>query len=409
MRKSLQEKKLNHAKKCKSYWVNWALIKDTFLNSDTLIITPSRIYDLEVENDDMSFDFMSIFAKLEYKTIKRRMQQGKVAGAKKGMWTNGKPPFPYYYDKNSRMVLVDETKRPIYIAIVDKYLGGINLNEIAIWLTKQEIPTPYNIKPNGKDRGWSNITVQRLLVSETHLGLITYGRTRTTKRGQLESVPDEERIKERGNHEQLKTQEEHEQITDRLFKNRLISPSARKSTLPLSGLLYCDKCGYKMQFKVGSSKGRGQFWSTLCTHGYKDGSRCEQKGKILDDEFFNALFERIIRIDKNVLSEIELFGTRIQETKVVIEIKEQELAKQKTALEKIQESYEEDTITKQKYLERKGVRTNQIQKLEEELKNLHSTLTVEGEVPTTKQIFDRIDTFKEQWVSAQHQKKKIRL
>jgi site-specific DNA recombinase len=220
------------------------------------------------------------------------------------------------------------------------------------------------------------------LVSETHLGLITYGRTRTTKRGQLEIVPDEERLKVKGTHEQLKTQEEHDQITDRLLKNRLISPSARKSTLALSGLLYCDKCGYKMQFKVGSSIGRGQFWSTLCTHGYKDGSKCEQKGKILDDEIFSALFERIIRIDKNVLSELETFGTRIHETKTVIEIKEQELTKQKRALEKIQESYEEDTITKQKYLERKGVRGSQIQKLEEELKNLHITLAVEGEVPT---------------------------
>lgn len=27
-------------------------------------------------------------------SFKRRMKQGKEAGAKKGMWTNGKPPFP---------------------------------------------------------------------------------------------------------------------------------------------------------------------------------------------------------------------------------------------------------------------------------------------------------------------------
>ncbi|MBW4081257.1 recombinase family protein [Paenibacillus sp. S150] len=128
---------------------DWALIKDTFLNSETVIITPSKIYDLEVDNDDVSFDFMSIFARIEYKTIKRRMKQGKEAGAKKGMWTNGKPPFPYYYDKNTRAVLVDEAKRPIYRTIVEKYLIGNNLGQIAIWLTDNRIPTPYNIKPNG--------------------------------------------------------------------------------------------------------------------------------------------------------------------------------------------------------------------------------------------------------------------
>ncbi|MNN01518.1 hypothetical protein D3C81_1141380 [compost metagenome] len=55
------------------------------------------------------------------------MKQGKEAGAKKGMWMNGKPPFPYYYDKNTKLVLVDEGKHLIYRAIVDKYLSGINL------------------------------------------------------------------------------------------------------------------------------------------------------------------------------------------------------------------------------------------------------------------------------------------
>ncbi|WP_340010554.1 MULTISPECIES: recombinase family protein [unclassified Paenibacillus] len=49
---------------------DWALIKDTFLNSETVIITPNKIYDLEIDNDDVSFDFMSIFARIEYKTIK---------------------------------------------------------------------------------------------------------------------------------------------------------------------------------------------------------------------------------------------------------------------------------------------------------------------------------------------------
>ncbi|MEC0129903.1 MULTISPECIES: recombinase family protein [Paenibacillus] len=53
---------------------DWALIKDPFLNSETVIITPNKIYDLEIDNDDVSFDFMSIFARIEYKTIKRRMK-----------------------------------------------------------------------------------------------------------------------------------------------------------------------------------------------------------------------------------------------------------------------------------------------------------------------------------------------
>jgi site-specific DNA recombinase len=378
---------------------DWALIKDTFLNSETVIITPSKIYDLEVDNDDVSFDFMSIFARIEYKTIKRRMKQGKEAGAKKGMWTNGKPPFPYYYDKNTKSVLVDEGKRPIYRAIVEKYLSGINLGHIAIWLTDNKIPTPYNIKPDGRDKGWSNVTVQRLLLSEIHLGYITYGKTRT-KRGQVEIVPEEERIKVMGTHEKLKTQEEHDAIVERLVKNRLMNPNSRRNIFPLSGLLYCEKCGCRMQFRVGKSKKQGQYWSALCYHHYKDGSKCEQKGKVLDEEFFNVLYERIINVDQNMLQEIELQGRGYNDTKTMISVKEQELQKHKRALDKLHESYEEDMITKQVFLERKVVRSRQVQKLEEELQDLRKVVVDEGNYPTMEQIVERIGQFRELWSEA---------
>ena len=100
------------------------------------------------------------------------------------------------------------------------------------------------------------MTVQRLLLSEIHLGYITYGKTRT-KRGQVENVPEEERIKVMGTHEKLKTQEEHDAIVERLVKNRLMNPNSRRNIFPLSGLLYCEKCGCRMQFRVGQSKKQG--------------------------------------------------------------------------------------------------------------------------------------------------------
>ncbi|WP_342424860.1 recombinase family protein [Paenibacillus sp. FSL E2-0178] len=107
----------------------------------------------------------------------------------------------------------------------------MNLGHIAIWLTDNKIPTPYNIKPDGRDKGWSNVTVQRLLLSEIHLGYITYGKTRT-KRGQVEIVPEEERIKLMGTHEKLKTQEEHDAIVERLVKNRLMNPNIEEIYFP---------------------------------------------------------------------------------------------------------------------------------------------------------------------------------
>ncbi|WP_408637838.1 zinc ribbon domain-containing protein [Paenibacillus tianjinensis] len=70
-----------------------------------------------------------------------------------------------------------------------------------------------------------------------------------------------------GTHEKLKTQEEHDAIVERFVKNRL---------MPLSGLLYCEKCGCRMQFRVGKSKKQDQYWRALCYHHYKGGSKYEQ-------------------------------------------------------------------------------------------------------------------------------------
>ncbi|MNO98541.1 hypothetical protein D3C76_902890 [compost metagenome] len=58
------------------------------------------------------------------------------------------------------------------------------------------------------------------------------------------------------------------------------------------------------------------------------------------------------------------------------------MKKQKRALDKLHESYEEDMITKQVFLERKAVRSRQIQKLEEELKDLREVVVDAGNYPT---------------------------
>lgn len=62
------------------------------------------------------------------------------------------------------------------------------------------------------------------------------------------------------------------------------------------------------------------------------------------------------------------------DTRTIIEAKEQDLKKQKRALDKLHESYEEDMITKQVFLKRRAVRSRQIQKLEEELKDLRKVV-----------------------------------
>ncbi|MFP3393353.1 hypothetical protein [Brevibacillus sp. SIMBA_040] len=91
--------------------------------------------------------------------------------------------------------MLDETKRPIYQAVVEKYLNSENMGQIAIWLIENKISTPYNIKPDGKDtKAGQKFTVRRLPISDIHLRYITYGKSKL-KLGQVALIPEEEIIK----------------------------------------------------------------------------------------------------------------------------------------------------------------------------------------------------------------------
>lgn len=115
---------------------------------------------------------------------------------------------------------------------------------------------------------------------------------------------------------------------------------------------------------------------------------------------YNALFERIIHVDPKILNEIEIHGVRFNDTKTIIEVKERELRKQKRALEKLYESYEEDVITKQEFVERKEIRIKQIHGLEEEIHEVRRTIENYGNSQTVTSIYERIDKFLEIWNGA---------
>lgn len=91
---------------------------------------------------------------------------------------------------------------------------------------------------------------------------------------------------------------------------------------------------------------------------------------------------------KQVYAKIEMHGNRYNDAQVIIEVKAQKLKKQKRALDKLHESYEEDMITKQVFLERKAIRSRQIQKLEEELKDLRKVVVNVGNYPTVVQTYE---------------------
>ncbi|MGF7059635.1 recombinase family protein [Brassicibacter mesophilus] len=272
-------------------------IKKAFQKSNTLIVTPEKIYNLNNDLDDTYADFKGLFARQEYKMITKRLRQGKQVGARNGEWTNGTPPFPYEYERykdkyKQKGLVVNDEKLVVYRKIIDMALQGMSTAQISIQLNKEKILSP-------KNGTWSNVTINRMLIDETHLGEIisnkTQGDGHKKKKPNAKPnvrLPKSEWVVVENCHEAVKTPQEHEVILKFLNERRLIPVHARKGSYSLSGLVFCKVCGHGLTFLTNQ---RGKFLKPCW---YKDhlGNKCKNGGikyemlekLIIDDKLKNT-------------------------------------------------------------------------------------------------------------------------
>jgi uncharacterized protein (UPF0297 family) len=239
-------------------------------------------------------------------------------------------------------------------------------------------------------------------VSEVHLGKIIYGKTKGSARKnrstKFAKKPKSEWIVTEGKHEILKTQDEHEHILLKLQQYRLSPPKSRAGLTPVSGILYCKLCDYAIRFvKSCDRKGNFRHLTALCTHKFNDGNGCGQKGCICDQEFFDKIYEVVIKTHKNDLEESKQRSEQRQEYEGQLKLKQQHLQKINQIFAKLLESLEEEIITKQEYTSRKQAREIEKEKLLEEICNIELNLK---RLQKSSDILKKIEEFKCNWAKA---------
>ncbi|MEG6585418.1 recombinase family protein [Dendrosporobacter sp. 1207_IL3150] len=380
-------------------------IEEAFKSAGTLIITPQKIYDLEDDSDALTIGIKSFVSTEEYKIIKRRLRDGKINGAQKGMWTSGQPPFPYYYDRLKKVVLVDDIKRFYYREMVERYISGSSLTEIAQWLTNNV--SRQRKDTMGKRSKWSTVVVKRILSSEVHLGYVIFGKHKG-KKGVRQVLPQEQWIKSKGTHVPLKTEEEHQKIMARLALSKTINPKARSEVLPLSGMMFCEKCGARMIVKTVIYKNGNKSWCVLCSKRHEDKS-CNQKSSVLNEDFFDGLYQRVVHIDENLQWQLQEHNKDITKYKQLLAVKEKELKKHHHAIERLYEMREEDSIDKSTFLERKKMREEQIQAMKEEIEDLKLVIQEQSDMPSMEKLKQQIKVFKDKWMRLESVQERNRL
>ncbi len=388
-------------------------IVDVFSYANTYIITPEKVYDVNDSNDRIMLGMQGIISNAEYEKIKMRLVGGKKDGARQGKLTNGKPPFPYDYereiitDENGKVrvtgkVVVNQEKNEIYQAIKHRYLQDKKgTEEIAVWLNNHSIPSP-----NGSV--WHNNAIRRLLVHEFHLGKVVYGKNiwkkdRNGKKRVVNKRDESEWSVGYGIHEQIKTQEEHDDILRLLSQNNKIPRRSRQGCFPTSGLMYCSKCGHLMNYSVGrlEAKTGKTFDYIKCSYKNPYGIKCPQRGIKMTEDFYESLYNLILGrfIDNERLEEIQDKRKEQSQGKALLKRKKAELAENENAISKIMEAYENGIYTMKQFDDRKKSRDEVIFKLKQEIIELEHE-NQNSRVYKKDELRRKVKEFKEGWENA---------
>lgn len=242
--------------------IDQGIMAQAFKYSNTLIITPLKVYDPNNEFDEEYFEFGLFMSRREYKTINRRLQRGRVASSKEGKYAGGRNPYGY-----ERIRIQSDkgwTLKPKYdeadiVRFIFKlYTDGqeqadgsfrpIGCRIIGNTLDKMCVSPPFSASY------WTESTIRNILRNPVYIGKIRWNtkkRKRLVKDGVVsyERIvpPPEEQILVDGLHPPIIEPEIFYKAQE-ILQRRGANPVHKQAELqnPFAGLLYCGKCGKAM-------------------------------------------------------------------------------------------------------------------------------------------------------------------
>lgn len=246
--------------------VDQGIIARTFRLSGTKIITPKKVYDPNSEFDEEYFEFELFMARREYKIISRRIQRGRIASVNDGKFIGSTPPYGYdkVKIKNGKGYTLEPNSESEAVKLIYKmYLEGNGATVIANALDDMGIKTR-------SGRVWSKSSISDILCNPVYMGKIRWSYRPDVKNVEngavyTRRVTNENCIIVDGIHEPLVSEADFNRVQKMTMQNR--KAPVKKSTVlqnPLTGLIYCKKCGSKMT-RLGANN-RNRYDTIKCTN-----------------------------------------------------------------------------------------------------------------------------------------------
>ena len=229
-------------------------ILDTFKASETLIVTPDRLYDLTKELDEEAAEMQTFLSRSEYRMITKRLHRGTLQSVQNGGYM-ANAPFGYRkirINKLPSLEIVPEEAECVR-QIFQLYAAGNGCTRI-----EQAV----NAMGYHGRRGsrFNRNTIRLILDNPVYIGKIRWEKTSTIKTGigadrrkQVVYNPPEQWKIIDGHHPAIISQELWDAVQSRR-KSRYFYVDNKHVASPLAGLVHCAKCGHLMNLQ-GKNKG----------------------------------------------------------------------------------------------------------------------------------------------------------
>jgi site-specific DNA recombinase len=348
-------------------------IKRILFETGTLIITPTRTYDLQSDDDSLLVGVSSLIASQEYKMIHKRMRRGKRHLQTLGIWTNGTPPFGYTKDSKTKKLKPNENAETIKF-IFESIIDNKTIPEIVTNLNMMGIRTRsgYSFRYN---------SILRILNNECYKGTIISNRIKG-KHNDFKPMSDWVIVENA--HTAIVSEKMWNKVNKIVNKPSFKSPRAKNKIYPTSNLIFCANCG-KLQGCNTRQDGRIYIKHCPC------GNRIARYEKVLERIKEDIIMTCGEHLHTLLASQID-FGLDNADEERERHLKA--IQKIEKALTNIDVLFEEGEIDLPTYRQRKIARQNELAGIKQKLESFESNT---DKINTIKLKLKLFETVKDEW------------
>lgn len=316
-------------------------IENVLKKHDTLIITPAKLYDLNSEEGETSADVDGFISRMEYRRIKRRLEDGKHRSATMGMNVSNKVPYGFKKNPETKKLEPFEDEAVYVRMIYSLCIEGYGTAIIASKLYHMNVRTR-------KGNVFTKKTVADIIKNVKYKGDQFYGRTKNKTKAKIYTYTENA-------HTGIVSPEDWQLANNMMKQRNAPVPKTKELKNPFATILKCSYCGKTMK----AVHNRGTIRLVCTTHGCPCRSTLLE---VVEAKVIEAIQDVLTNIEVEPVTEENNILESLLQQKRKLEKDSEELVVQRNSLHEL---LEKRIYTPEVFLERQQILNIEIEAIKE--------------------------------------------